>query len=268
MADDSLFDTPKERLAWGIEAVADFEREVAKCFEGWIAKTSVEVDPKTGEEVVYYRLKADLSSATNRRANEAIEAFKHSFDQAMFAACKALVPTIRPNDKIGFPWAETENGLRAILASKNSRIPAELHPVLFRLKPYGTGDGCAINEEVPRKLAQIANRKHSIGLKIVPQPRFFRTPPIRYPLGGYPNGAPRFTFIPQWDPVEQKVEFMRGPPGYGAYIQENAEVGFQIALDEPAPLGDIPFTKAMDSFAYKADAVIKALELEVASLVR
>lgn len=264
----SLFDAPKERLAWGLEAVADFQREAEECFKGWVAKTSVEVDPETGEEVVYYRLKADLSSAMKRRASESIEAFKHSFDQAMFAACKALAPAIRPNDKIGFPWAETENGLRAILASKHSRIPAKLHPVLFRLKPYGTGDDCTINEDVPRKLAQIANRKHSIGLKIIPQPRSFSAPPIRYPLGGFPEGAPRTPFIPQWDTVEQKVEFMRGPPGYGAYIQDNAQVGFQIALDEPPPLGDISFVKAMDSFAYKADAVIKGFELEVASLVR
>lgn len=260
--DESPFARPYERLRWGYEALKDFEAAIDRHFETWPCRQVIEIDPKVGEEVVKFVFEGGLPSDVHRHANSAIEHIKNAFDQATWAASKVVSSTaLRPNATILFPWTDTENGFWSRMAKKSNSIPNNLHDVIFRLKPYTTGQGCTLDDDIARSLAHIANQKHSVGLRPALQIQSIMNHDVYIAVPEGSKGSFRIT-SPKWNAVKNEIEVMRGPPGSVRYLGNNAQLALYVSLDEPTPLRDMPFRRAADIFAAKAQTVIETLERE------
>ena len=259
-----LFERPKKRLAWGREALDQFHAKSRKHLDNWPHKIVIEPDDDPALEVQKIVLKPlTIPEEIEILANRAIEDVKHAFDQATFAACKALQRDLRPNDTINFPWTDTEAGFRSRVAKKSCRIPDHLHDVFLRLKPYGAGEDLTLDDQIARQMAHIANRKHSIGLVVRTQLHY------RIKEGRWAGGdrwldtateSLEFILAPQLDPVKNEIVLARGTPGVLAYTQYDAEFSLHIAIDEPSPAGDYALEWLLHVFAEKANAVIETLE--------
>lgn len=248
MTPSESFEIASKTLVWGKEALTEFQ---AIADEHFTEDTYLRVvDDDFEKRVKVVKLVPIVQfpfSMAARKATEAVQSIKNTFDQATHAASFS-VDTKLFGQTIYFPWVETPTGLQPRLSG--SKIPPKLWPAFERFEPYGRGNSHTGGDSILRKIAQIANRKHDIGLSVTPH--FFLT---GTPVGRI-NGPAEF-HRSRWNPVNGEVELFRY--GMGSQIYYNYTIEFNITFDKTTTLNNVPVFESVSNFAAKAEKVIAEL---------
>ncbi|MEL6476304.1 MAG: hypothetical protein AAFR17_03180 [Pseudomonadota bacterium] len=242
----------KQTLSWGRENLEEFEQIVGAYFRSNPYAKIKEIDSKTGEEVVKYipRTQFPLGRAS-RKATEAIQHIKNAFDQMTFAACMSVNPKLE-NETIYFPWTDTPAGFKARFDGSRLKLSEELRPVFESLKPYARGDGCTPDDNIARKLAQISNQKHTVGITLSPQ-----ISGVMVNLSATNVKGPVSVPQPRWNPVKNEIEVRRGAPQ--ANFDENYEFYVDVVFDKSTTLQGTPVRKGISIFLAKAEKALETL---------
>ena len=84
---DREFAPAQESIDWAKQAIEDLHRDLARFFDQPdVIEVVTEIDAQTGEYVKKVRVIKDVPNAFRRKATEALNNARHSFDQSVFAA--------------------------------------------------------------------------------------------------------------------------------------------------------------------------------------
>jgi hypothetical protein len=165
---------PVERsIRWARDAMLEFEDIARASINNDAFVTVVEQDPATGESVQKIRMTRPLSDDLDRKALEALNNSRHSFDQATHAANAVLGG---PTKGIYFPWADSPTHLSRRLADIG--IDCRLWDVFTAHQPYPQSPDYPGGNTHIRHLSTRANKKHTIGLTLSGQVKMLRLPDV------------------------------------------------------------------------------------------
>ncbi|MBB6013474.1 hypothetical protein HNR59_002863 [Aquamicrobium lusatiense] len=253
------FYRPFETIQWAREAINEFESTLREFFDSKPYGEVTDLDAETGDSVLKFKLIRDLPTGLARKATEALNNIRHSFDQGLYAGCVAVKR--RPKKDIHFPWSTTPSDLEGKLSRHNDVIPSEFWDIIRGEHPYPASERYPGGDDIIRELAKIANGKHTIGLKVVGMVSGVRYPDARSgPLGGGPFSLP----FPQWNSEKNELIIARYQGDWR--FKNNYEIAFQVALDEAGPLRNVPVTAAFHAFAEKSEQFTKALKIKAIEL--
>lgn len=244
---DDAFAPPEESVDWANKAVADFKRVAWSFFEDNPAEVITEVDPDTGENVQKVRLKP-LPTEVRRRASEALLNARHAFDQAVYAAQN--LTSGHSSEKVYFPWAESPTDLKHLLKCRG--IDERLWDTIAAHEPYPRSDTYIGGCDVTRSLATIANKKHTIGLGVLPDVADVEFSQLNFSSDCVTISSRRY------DPVKNEIELLRWRGSLEGYGQ--CRLGFQIAFQDARLPLPIRALAGLSGFSFKADAVVKSLK--------
>ncbi|WP_456390037.1 hypothetical protein [Profundibacter sp.] len=158
------FDQAEKTLEWARAALM----ECVDAHNKWTDEKHFygveDFDPISGHFIRSIVIKDNYPISTfERKANEAIVNGKHVYDQAAFAA--HLQVTGKPPRRGGnFPWSDSEVGLVKILDKRS--CPEILRQVYLDFGFYSEGAEYGSRKKLVRKMAALANKKHSLGFAL------------------------------------------------------------------------------------------------------
>ncbi|WP_299648066.1 hypothetical protein [uncultured Jannaschia sp.] len=262
------FDRPKESIRWAREAVDEFQSGFRQFFEEQTRPPVlhpcypyvriIDLEPETFDQIHKLRFCYALPRALERKANEALQNIRNSFDQSLFAACTAIHKVPRRGD-LRFPWCTTPNDLAARL-NKRQIIPAEFHEIIRREEPYPTGDGYTGGNDTIRQIAHLANDKHTVGLKVLTHAAVARPPSIMSldPWVVVPE--------PSWNMVKNEIFLCKVSPR--SKVHDNYQLSLQVAFDVSAPVGDMAADTLLGEFADRAKRFAEVIEARCTRLIQ
>lgn len=253
------FDAPRKSIAWANEGINELDSTLKAFFANVQTVEVTDVDPNTGHKRLKIKLSQSLPDSVARKSFEALQHARNSFDQSLFAACVTI--NKRPKRDIHFPWRTSPDDLERTFKHVKCVIPVELWDVLRRQEPYGRSEAYAGGDDVVRKLANIANQKHTIGIGVAGFVHGGVHPSVR---SGDDGGFLRIP-IPRWDAEKDEmtlVEYSGNPE-----IKNDYRFRFSVVLKEAPPLQGVPITSALKAFVSKAQSALEDLEAEARKIV-
>lgn len=162
MKSEIRLERARATLDWADEALNEFESASRAFFvDSSPFSVSVYYDDNSLLEVAILSLDVPFPDIFARKATEALNNIKHGCDQAIFAACEAIGTT---GFKDNFPWARNPDDLGRLLVNRN--IPEPIWGPIKRLEPYPSGGTYEGGHDGLRKLAKLANTKHTVGIAL------------------------------------------------------------------------------------------------------
>ena len=253
----AAFEVPQKHINWANAAVEEAE-EIAERFIKTDGMASViEVDPQSGDSTYKIVQKSAIPDSVERKYSEAVHWIKDSFDQSIHAARQITQRGTKA--KVYFPWAQGP-GADLSRAFASNHVPPEFWDVIRSLQPYPTGQLHIGGDDVVRKMANIANRKHTVGLSFSCISR-----------GAFQNamrttGGPVTVHMPQWDSVKNEVKLFTIGPTTKLDPNYDYAVNFQIVFDATSPLAGFSAHFAVSRFAAKAQHALNALRQRCSEL--
>lgn len=156
------FHPAEESIDWAERATAELDGMIDDFFKHDVAEVIVETDSDTGDNVQKLKFKADIPKNFRRKATEALNNARHSFDQSVFHARNILGK--RSAKGVNYPWSRDPTDLTVLLAARG--IDQRLWDTVRAHEPYPTSNTYAGGDDVIRTLATIANNKHTVGLRV------------------------------------------------------------------------------------------------------
>lgn len=252
------FLTPYETICWADETILELNRLIERYLAQ--ARHCVDVDHDSTENVHKIVLGGPIPNSIRRKLMEALAHIRNSFDQSTFAAVTAVLGS-SPKGSIYFPWADSRCdldyrlGAKSRKSPKHPKIPPSLWPVLRSFEPYPTGNDYAGGNDLVRQMAKIANRKHTVALRLVASTSGHR---FRINYTGS-AGAAKIGYS-SWDPVDNQLIFSRLP--MDADYDYHGQIALKIAFDEPGFLLQKPVVDSLCIFSAKAKTVADTLQRE------
>ena len=160
----TVFDPAEDSAAWALQSA----RELHQCI-GAFARNKENCSFVTSRneaartETVKFKIHRPFPRDFRRKATESIQASKNSFDQTIFAARKLL--QLPRQKSLYFPWSKDPQDLEKRL--QNPLIPLQIHDTIRDMQPYFTGEKYEGGDNLLRRLAALANKKHTVGLTAV-----------------------------------------------------------------------------------------------------
>lgn len=252
---DEEFAPAEESIGWAQGATDELDSLIQRFFEGDVAELVVEVDPDTGENVQKIKFKSDIPKDFRRKATEALNSARHSFDQSVFAARNILGN--RSAKGVNFPWATDPNDLTHHLGSRD--IDPRLWDTIRPHEPYPTSDKYLGGNDLIRTLATIANNKHTVGLTVAGHLAETRFPEVRM------NG-PFQVRMPRWDTRKNEIELIR----CRGDIETKGEyrINFMICLKDTRLSQPTDAIGALRLFTQKAETVCKDIKAKCLELTQ
>jgi hypothetical protein len=252
----AAFAVPEKTIRFAQEATDELKVEIADFFahrHGEFARILVEIDPDTGENVQKLKIVSQISESIERKATEALNNARHSFDQSLNAACSILKG--RPTN-LNYPWTRDLGDLDGRL--KNPDIDVRLRDSVRAHQPYRTSDGHPFGNDLVRVIATIANRKHNLGLAVAGEIASIKHPPIK--------GSVQSLRIPmpKWDAMKNEAELMRWKGELE--IGPKYEIEFYIRFDDARLLEPVELVFALNAFTAKAHEVCESLKAKCLEL--
>ncbi|MEM8970919.1 MAG: hypothetical protein AAGD43_02490 [Pseudomonadota bacterium] len=245
------FEQARETLSWAQEALDELDEICCRFFQPGNSKRITQFDIKKREYVDKEAFTSPFPRAqAARKATEAIQSVKNTFDQATHACVTAIDQTLS-EETIYFPWTDTPTGLDKRLNGKSCKIPSMLWETFRNLQPYGKGRGYSGGDDVTRRLAKMANTKHTVGIAIRP-----RIADMSYRVSA--AAAACLQPVPTWNSQRNEVEVMRYPPG--PTPQYEYSIYFDVVFDRTTPLKEKRVLESVRRFATKAEEAITSLE--------
>lgn len=254
---DEEFAPAEESIDWAEGAVVELDALIKDFFERDVATIVVEDDPNTGGKVQKLKFTADIPKDFRRKATEALNNTRHSFDQSVFAARNVL--TGRAAKSVYYPWSQSPTDLERLLQTRG--IDKRLWGTLREHQPYPTSAQYVGGDNLARTLATIANNKHTIGLTV--NGRITRT---KFPkITG--NAVHNLEVLsPQWNARRKEAELLRWVGD--VEIDGGYQFTFVICLQDVRLSQPVDVMLALHYFTQKAKVVcesIKAKCLELTS---
>lgn len=266
------FQQPRNLIKWANEAIDEGAAAFAAFAEDKEAfKFIKEFDKDLGEYAFKLVQRKPPPDIIARRWTEAINNLRHSFDQAVFSACKAISWPISAGN---YPWAENPDPdlvRRLEGGKKGPSIPRELWDCIKRQEPYPRGDTYSGGDDLVREMSKIANAKHTIGLIVsaVAQKVIIgrqgdwlvhaREGGLALHVGGRRH-APG-----SWNSVKQEL-IIWSAPHPESYIDADYNAEIHIVLNRAGLLERTAAVVALKHFAAKAQSVVDSFEQEVARI--
>jgi hypothetical protein len=249
----SSFQTVQNQIDWARECINNAHAAAGTYFESDAFVRRVEIDPKTGERVDKIALVKDPPSTIEGPLRNAILDLKHSFDQSLFFAARAMgFERFNAN----FPWADSKSGFDGIIRrrqlDKKTMLPQVLIDEIERHGPYSTGPEPPNPEYLIREIAQLANDKHNIGIthSLEVSSVTFNAPMSFF--GAASLSRP-------WDPVKKEVEICRLAPDTIATYNDPI-LNWNMFFNRAGIVGEIPAFDVARIFADKAQTVLNDLK--------
>lgn len=247
-----------ESAAWALEAVDELRDALAGFFRGDVAEMADVHDAETGVTERKLMFKNRLPSALRRKATDALVTARHCFDQAAYAAHVSLSPADPPK-KLYFPWAENPRDLDGRL---RQHFDERLWDIYRGLSPYPVGDGHDGGDSEIKALAEIANDKHSVGLRVEGAVARMKMPDVRAQ-----NVAELAIPFPRWDPDKNEIVMARWKRGEGQInLEDKFDATFVVLLSDRRLTEPTEVVRALRSFAMKARDAVEALRDRCAEL--
>lgn len=244
------FAPPKQTLGWAQDAIRELSEFLPGFFSsGDIGVTVTQFDPQTGENVLKLRITKPLPAEVTRKITEALGNIRNAFDQATFAAHNIV--SGKGNAKVYYPWSQDPTDLNHRLL----KIDKRLWDTLKAHEPYGRSDSYPGGDDLIRALATIANKKHTVGLRIGGKALQIHSPQFD---PGVQIHSIRFALIVPWDTEKNETELIRWK-GSGN-MNGKYNIGFDVFLEDPILMQSVGAVSALDYFATKAHMVIEALQ--------
>jgi hypothetical protein len=248
MADDP-FESPKLLLDGARHDVKNFDSESREFIDNCFAVPFTQIDNKTREKVVKYRIAQKMPGHLRVLASNVVNNLRHALDQAVNCAAVELGATKRNNY---FPFAKDSTDIDRIIRDSCKSVRADLIPTLKGFQPYGGGD------DLLYSLSRIAGpNKHQLVLKtnldlthliINDLMAIFRSP------GSFGFGG--------WDSAKQELEFARIGPGGYLKCNPKAKLPVFVSLSDSKIASGEPATAFLDTLAGKVESIVSAIEAE------
>lgn len=255
---DAFFQPAEKSIRWAHKATAEVEREADSFFDfsrdDPFAIIVVEDDTNTGEKVQKLKVLRQIPDDLERKATEALNNARHSFDQTLNAGCSFLLG--KRVKGANFPWATDPADLGRRI--KNPAIDPRLHHVIWSQEPYGTGDTYAGGDDAIRTIATIANSKHTVGLSVGGSIQSATFPSIQF------SGSSFKMPMPIWDSEKNEAELLRWDGDIKFGPQYNFT--FYIRLNDPRFSQPTDILFALQTFTAKAEMFAKAIKAECAAI--
>ncbi|WP_374530273.1 hypothetical protein [Novosphingobium sp.] len=238
-------------------AIAELDQLIKAFFKRDVAEIIIDIDPKTGENVQKIKFKAHIPKDFRRKATEALNSARHSFDQAAFAARNILGKRSRKG--VNYPWSRNPSDLDRLLRERG--FDSRLWDTIREHEPYATSDSHVGGDDLIRTIATIANNKHTVGLSIngfIAETTFPNIKTIRIESFSIPN--------PIWDPAKNEAELIRWKGDIE--IDGDYNFTFVVCLKDHRLAKPVDVMFALRYFTQKAKIVcdsIKAKCLEISS---
>jgi hypothetical protein len=184
----SGFVSPREMLEWADEAIQELDIICRDFFANNPCASVIDVDEDARQEVHKVKLMRELPKSVARKATEALNNIRLSFDQAYLAGLKVAGVPVKVKT-LHFPWADSPDDLEK---NRFGPVPERLRPVFRDIAPYPRGNGYAGGNDSVRALAQISGRNKHIARVAV-----------RGHIVGYTH--PGFTYVGK--PGDAAIEF-------------------------------------------------------------
>lgn len=239
------FDTPHETIEWAGEAI----QELNAIYDEFLGPKNMHfvVEPHLKPQYKALKIKARNPPPTGlrRKATEALNNVRHSFDQTLHAACVALG---KPRPRTNFTWRPTPREVQGYLRSKD--IPVDLWEVIMGEEPYKRGNGYVGGDDFIFAVAKLADGKQTIGFRIMPQVRDSAQPVV----------SGNFVLIPKpvWVTVNNEQVIAFGP--HDMQVKGDYTVILNITFDEPGPLHDQSLAWGLARFHAKAQKFAHRME--------
>lgn len=250
---EDFFRPARNSIDWANDAISELNAEIHRFLDGDVAEIVTEIDPNTGENVQKLRLRKAMPSTFGRKATEALTTTRHAFDQAIFAALSALAG--RPLKKsVYYPWAQSPTDLDHLLKGARG-IDERLWDTIAAHEPYPRSDGHAGGDDTIRTLAQIANDKHTIGLRFGATISNLKLPPIHLISGK--QGENVYFRNPQWDAEKNEAELVR----WKGNVKMDGEYHcvFEVAFSDSRLSEAVNVITGLKAFSSKCSEVTESL---------
>lgn len=251
------FAPAEESIDWAEGAISELHTLIDAYFKRDVAEIVTEIDPDTGDNVQKLKFTADIPKNFRRKATEALNSARHSFDQSVFAARNIL--SKRSAKGVNYPWAAKPTDLDRLLRERG--IDPRLWDTIRAHEPYPTSDAYAGGHDLTRTLATIANNKHTVGLSVTGLITQFRAPDI------IAHAVQNLQFgNPKWDPRKNEAELVRWQGDLE--VKGDYKFRFVICLKDARLSQPVDVLLALRHFTQKAKTAcetIKAKCLELAT---
>jgi hypothetical protein len=247
----------EESIGWAESATEELNSLIDGFFKQDVAEVVIETDFQTGDSVQKLKFKADIPKDFRRKATEALNSARHSFDQTVFAARNILGK--RSAKGVNYPWSRDLTDLNRLMNERG--MDPRLWDTIRAHEPYGTSDANPGGDDLIRTLATIANNKHTVGLAVnglISQTGF----PSITATGGSFSMA-----MPIWDPRKNEAELLRWNSA-DVEIDGDYNFTFVICLKDSRLSQPVDAVFALRLFTQKAKAVcesVKAKCLKIAA---
>ena len=247
----SAFQTPQNSIDWARSRIQAAYDSFSAYGKGDAFAFVIEDDIETGDKLHKFRIVQPLPPDVEGFCRNALTDIKHSFDQSLFAAARAM-GFVRFKET--YPWADSPTGLNRIIEARQrkekARLPQVLIDEILRHEPYATGPDFIGGNDFIREIAKMVNDKHTIGFAVVPS--------ATSALVNFSGVSPFVLFEP-WDPVKQELVISRVMPG-GSIRYDDPTVTTNIRFQRAGRLGKVSVFDAAWGFADRAQFVLEGFK--------
>ena len=156
------FEPAGNLILWADNAIGELKNLIESHFKDGLLSVVTNVKTQTVDGKELLKVHLTLPREFARKATEALNNSKNSFDQSVFTACNVL--SGQPKKKVYYPWAVSPEDLEGRL--KRGQIDPRLWDTIRSHEPYPTSISHSGGDSLARTLASIVNKKHSVGFKV------------------------------------------------------------------------------------------------------
>lgn len=254
MGESDAFESPRLLLESARHEAAEFDSRARAFLDGCFGVRFTQMDPKSGEQVVKYRVAQKIPSRLRVLASHVVNDLRHSLDQAVNCATIELGGT-KPNNY--FPFSKSKLDIDRVIKDNCKTVPAALKPILKGFQPYGGGD------DLLYSLNLIAGpNKHQLVVRM----NLDLTHIVANDLMSEVRGPAEAGFI-RWDSARQEIEIARIGPGGHVKCADQAKFPLSITLGHRQATGSEPEATAfLSALVGKVEGILSVIEAETANL--
>src|SRR2546427_9988869 len=158
MGESDAFESARLMLESARPEGVEFDSGARAFLDGCFGVRFTQMDPRSGEQVVKYRVAQKIPSRLRVLASHVVNDLRHSLDQAVNCATIELGGT-KPNNY--FPFSKSKLDIDRVIKDNCKTVPAALKPILQGFQPYGRRGGLPYS----RNLMAGANKQQRVACR-------------------------------------------------------------------------------------------------------
>jgi hypothetical protein len=250
------FEEPKLLLDGARENIQELEARGQAFVESCRGVPIVDLDAKTDEKVLKYRITRKVPGRLRVVASNALNNLRHSLDQAVNSASVELGSRKRNNY---FPFAKDAGEIDGVIRRNCPTVPSGLIRLLKAFQPYGGGD------DLLYTMSRMSGpNKHQLVLKLdlnLPYLSMYLDE-----LASFRFSGPFKVGYMGWDSAKQELEFARVRADAAFEYRDDLHLPLLISLADSQTASGEPAAAFLNTLAGKVDRIIQAIEAETGRL--